>query len=204
MACARSPATSPSAAGTPRSAWSWSSACSVLSERIALRIAVGPDVVPVLADRPQLEQVLVNLAVNARDAMPDGGTLAISVSGTKGGVRLTVADDGHGMEPDVAERAFEPFFTTKEAGHGTGLGLATVYGIVTEAGGTVEIDSKAGSGTTITIFLPAAEEGAAPGEEVAEPAQQIAAGARILLVEDQDPVRRQASRILRAAGYEVR
>jgi PAS domain S-box-containing protein len=175
-----------------------------LSERIALRIAVGPDLVPVLVDRPQLEQVLVNLAVNARDAMPDGGTLTISVSGSAGGVRLTVADDGQGMDREVAERAFEPFFTTKEAGQGTGLGLATVYGIVTEAGGTVEIDSKPGRGTTVTILLPAAEEGAAPGEEVAEPAQRLPSGARILLVEDQDPVRRQAARILRAAGYEVR
>ena len=117
-----------------------------LSERIALRIAIGPDLVPVLADRAQLEQVLVNLAVNARDAMPAGGTLSIGVSGTEAGVRLTVSDDGTGMPAEVRERAFEPFFTTKEAGDGTGLGLATVHGIITEAGGTVEIDSVPGRG----------------------------------------------------------
>ena len=127
-----------------------------LSERIALRIAIGPDLVPVLADRAQLEQVLVNLAVNARDAMPAGGTLSIGVSGTEAGVRLTVSDDGTGMPAEVRERAFEPFFTTKEAGDGTGLGLATVHGIITEAGGTVEIDSVPGEGTTVTIVLPRA------------------------------------------------
>ena len=119
-----------------------------LSERIALRIAIGPDLVPVLADRAQLEQVLVNLAVNARDAMPAGGTLSPSAAAADGeaGVRLTVSDDGTGMPAEVRERAFEPFFTTKEAGDGTGLGLATVHGIITEAGGTVEIDSVPGRG----------------------------------------------------------
>ena len=115
-----------------------------LSERIALRISIGPGIAPVLADRAQLEQVLVNLAVNARDAMPGGGTLAIAVNPAPGGVRITVADEGVGMEPDVVEHAFEPFFTTKEAGEGTGLGLATVHGIVTDSGGTVEIDSTPG------------------------------------------------------------
>src|SRR4051794_23582419 len=105
-----------------------------LSERIALRISVGPDIVPVLADRSQLEQVLVNLAVNARDAMPEGGTLAIGVNPDDEGVRITVADDGVGMPPEVVDRAFEPFFTTKEEGAGTGLGLATVHGIVTDSG----------------------------------------------------------------------
>ena len=93
-----------------------------LSERIALRITVGPGLRPVLADRAQLEQVLVNLAVNARDAMPDGGTLAIAVAGVAEGVRITVVDDGIGMLEEVRDRAFEPFFTTKDPGQGTGLG----------------------------------------------------------------------------------
>ena len=120
-----------------------------LSERVALRISCGPDVVPVLIDPDQLEQVLVNLAVNARDAMPEGGTLSIAVAGGEGGVRITVADDGTGMPAEVRERAFEPFFTTKEEGEGTGLGLASVHGAVTNAGGTVDIASEVGGGTVV-------------------------------------------------------
>jgi two-component system cell cycle sensor histidine kinase/response regulator CckA len=175
-----------------------------LSERIALRIAIGPEIVPVLADRAQLEQVLVNLAVNSRHAMPDGGTLTIAVTGADEGVRITVADDGVGMAPDVRERAFEPFFTTKAAGEGTGLGLATVHGILTDSGGSVEIDSEPGRGTTIAIWLPAAPQGAVVADEPPEPSERAPGVARVLVVEDQDPVRRQACRILRAHGYEVR
>ena len=130
-----------------------------LSERIALRITVGPGLLPVLADRAQLEQVLVNLAVNARDAMPDGGTLSIAVAGVADGVRITVVDDGTGMLEEVRDRAFEPFFTTKDPGQGTGLGLATVHGIVTDSGGTVDIESAPGQGTSVTIFLPGLPRG---------------------------------------------
>jgi CheY-like chemotaxis protein len=105
----------------------------------------------------------------------------------------------------VRERAFEPFFTTKEAGEGTGLGLATVHGVVTDAGGTVDIDSEVGAGTVVTIFLPAAEEGVAAAEEPSQGGPQAAAGgASVLVVEDQDPVRRQACRILEDHGYAVR
>jgi CheY-like chemotaxis protein/two-component sensor histidine kinase len=174
-----------------------------LSERIALRIAIGPDIVPILADRAQLEQVLVNLAVNARDAMPDGGTLSIGVSGTGSGVRITVADTGAGMSREVRERAFEPFFTTKGASEGTGLGLATVHGIITEAGGTVELASEPGVGTTVTMFLPAAEGELTTPEEAPSAGELAAAAARVMVVEDQDPVRRQAVRLLRSHGYEV-
>jgi two-component system cell cycle sensor histidine kinase/response regulator CckA len=174
-----------------------------LSERIALRISIGPGIAPVLADRAQLEQVLVNLAVNARDAMPGGGTLAIAVNPAPAGVRITVADEGVGMEPDVVEHAFEPFFTTKEAGEGTGLGLATVHGIVTDSGGTVEIDSTPGTGTVVTIWLPATAEGATVAPEVRTPADHATTGATVMVVEDQDPVRRQACRILEAHGYRV-
>ncbi|MEA2268839.1 MAG: two-component system, cell cycle sensor histidine kinase and response regulator CckA [Solirubrobacteraceae bacterium] len=175
-----------------------------LSERVALRISIGPDVVPVLIDPAQLEQVLVNLAVNARDAMPQGGTLSIAVSGASGGVRVTVADDGGGMPPEVRERAFEPFFTTKEAGEGTGLGLATVHGVVTDAGGTVDIESEVGGGTVVAIFLPATADGAVLPEEPATPGERALGDASVLVVEDQDPVRRQACRILEAHGYRVR
>jgi two-component system, cell cycle sensor histidine kinase and response regulator CckA len=175
-----------------------------LSERVALRISCGPDVVPVLIDPRQLEQVLVNLAVNARDAMPEGGTLSIAVGGTAGGVRITVADDGAGMPPEVRERAFEPFFTTKEAGEGTGLGLATVHGVVTDAGGTVDISSDIGAGTVVTIFLPAAEDAVVSAEEPLDAPAVGGGGASVLVVEDQDPVRRQACRILADHGYAVR
>jgi PAS domain S-box-containing protein len=175
-----------------------------LSERIALRITVGPGLAPVLADRAQLEQVLVNLAVNARDAMPDGGTLSIAVAGVPEGVRITVVDDGMGMLEEVRDRAFEPFFTTKDPGQGTGLGLATVHGIVTDSGGTVEIDSAPDQGTSVTIFLPGCREEIRSPELPAEPAAHApAAAARVLVVEDQEPVRRQACRILAAHGYEV-
>jgi two-component system, cell cycle sensor histidine kinase and response regulator CckA len=175
-----------------------------LSERVALRISCGPDVVPVLIDPRQLEQVLVNLAVNARDAMPEGGTLSIAVGGTDGGVRITVADDGVGMSPEVRERAFEPFFTTKEAGEGTGLGLASVHGVVTDAGGTIDISSEIGAGTVVTIFLPAAAEELPSADEESPAPVRASGSARVLVVEDQDPVRRQACRILADHGYEVR
>ena len=183
-----------------------------LSERIALRLTVGPGLVPVHVDRAQLEQVLVNLAVNARDAMPDGGTLAIAVSGVPapdggaggvGHVRITVADTGTGMPDAVRERAFEPFFTTKERGQGTGLGLATVHGIVTESGGTVEIDSAPGRGTLVSIDLPGTHLPVPPEESTEEPGETAATPARVLVVEDQQPVRRQACRILAAHGYSV-
>src|SRR4051812_22860815 len=175
-----------------------------LSERVALRIAIGPDIDPVLIDPAQLEQVLVNLAVNARDAMPQGGTLSIAVAGADGGVRIAVADDGVGIAPEVIEHAFEPFFTTKEKGEGTGLGLATVHGVVTDAGGTVDITSEVGVGTVVTIFLPAAEDGVAVAEEPVASAERAQGTATVLVVEDQDPVRRQACRILEAHGYQVR
>jgi PAS domain S-box-containing protein len=174
-----------------------------LSERIALRITVGPGLVPVLADRAQLEQVLVNLAVNARDAMPEGGTLAIAVGGVHSGVRITVVDDGAGMPEEVRERAFEPFFTTKDPGQGTGLGLATVHGIVTDSGGTVDIDSAPGRGTVVTIFLPGCAEPVLAVEPPAELPDLASTPARVLVVEDQEPVRRQACRILESHGYQV-
>ena len=110
-----------------------------------------------------MEQVLVNLAVNARDAMPSGGELRIELANVAEGldgadaVRLTVRDTGAGMAPEVVEHAFEPFYTTKPKGEGTGLGLATVYGIVTQTGGTIEIDSAPGKGTTIQVLLPATD-----------------------------------------------
>jgi two-component system cell cycle sensor histidine kinase/response regulator CckA len=118
-------------------------------------------------------------------------------------VRITVVDDGAGMPEEVRERAFEPFFTTKDPGQGTGLGLATVHGIVTDSGGTVDIDSAPGRGTVVTIFLPGCAEPVLTVEPPAEPGDLAPAPARVLVVEDQEPVRRQACRILDAHGYEV-
>jgi two-component system cell cycle sensor histidine kinase/response regulator CckA len=188
-----------------------------LSERVTLEVAPGKDLWMIEADRGQLEQVLVNLAVNGRDAMPDGGKLVVETSnvmldadfvgghvGVPAGryVRLTVSDSGVGMTADVLERAFEPFFTTKSEGEGTGLGLATVYGIVTEAGGHVALYSDAGVGTTVKIHLPATTGVPVP----ARPAGDGAPGGRgetLLVVEDEPEVRRMSERILMRAGYAV-
>jgi two-component system cell cycle sensor histidine kinase/response regulator CckA len=180
-----------------------------LGEQIELRTRVAPGLARVTADRGQLEQVLVNLAINARDAMPGGGELEIAAANeTVAGepmVRLTVRDTGRGMDQEILDRAFEPFFTTKEVGEGTGLGLATVYGIVRGAGGQIELDSAAGDGTTVTVHLPAATGAAAPeaGPHTAV-APHPGHGELVLVVEDKDAVRELTSRILRDAGYLTR
>jgi PAS domain S-box-containing protein len=184
-----------------------------LGEHIEMRTALQPDLLPVLADPGQFEQVLVNLAVNARDAMPDGGELLVRTdnidvpSGPTGEpertVRVQVRDTGTGMPPDVVERVFEPFFTTKPAGEGTGLGLATVYGIVAQLGGGIGIDSQVGVGTTVSITLAATDE-VRPDEE--EPAARLPArgGESILVVEDEEALREVTRRILARNGYQVR
>jgi PAS domain S-box-containing protein len=176
---------------------------------------------PVLADPGQIEQVLLNLAVNARDAMPDGGKISIETecleldapeakarvgAGAGRYVRLAVSDNGHGMNSEVAARAFEPFFTTKRVGEGTGLGLASVYGIVTQAGGHIDLSSEPGVGTTVTVHLPATEM---PARAVADGDGHLHAqplegtGETVLLVEDEDAVRDLTRRILAAHGYDV-
>ena len=123
---------------------------------VTLLVARPAAAAPVLADPGQLEQVLVNLVVNARDAMPDGGTLTIETAVAADDVVLAVSDSGHGMDEATRARIFEPFFTTKEAGKGTGLGLSTVYGIVTQSGGHVSVESAPGAGTTFTLHFPRA------------------------------------------------
>jgi hypothetical protein len=188
-----------------------------LGEQVELVVDLSRDVPAVLADPGQIEQVLVNLAVNARDAMPDGGRLVIETSEVELDrdflqehpdvspgryVRLTVADNGSGMEPDVAARVFEPFFSTKRKGEGTGLGLATVYGIVTAAGGQISLYSEPGEGTVFRVHLPAVDS------EVAATPGQIAVdftgrGESVLLAEDDDTVRALAKRILTEGGYLV-
>jgi len=130
----------------------------LLVRDVELELEPGEGLPPVCVDPAQLSQVILNLAVNARDAMPDGGRLSISTAAADedGYVALTVRDEGVGMTADVVARAFEPFFTTKEQGQGTGLGLATVHGIVTQSGGRIAVDSRPGTGTTVTVLLPRA------------------------------------------------
>jgi hypothetical protein len=190
-----------------------------LGEHIDLTIDAAPALWRVKADRGQLEQVLVNLAVNARDAMPGGGRLTIDTGNTEVDevyasprpelvpgryARLRVSDAGTGMDRATAERVFEPFFSTKPKGRGTGLGLATVYGIVTSNGGSIEIYSEPGLGTTVSVLLPVTDEDAAP---VAAPAPggqgQPGHGETILVVEDEDSLRDLTSRILTRGGYQV-
>jgi two-component system, cell cycle sensor histidine kinase and response regulator CckA len=161
------------------------------------------------ADPTQMEQVLVNLVVNARDAMPAGGELRIELANASGAldgadaVRLTVRDTGDGMAPHVVERAFEPFYTTKPKGEGTGLGLATVYGIVTQTGGTIEIQSAPGAGTTIELLLPATDAEAPAVTASDNGADGATRGETILVVEDEEAVRRLTCRILTREGYTV-
>src|SRR5580704_980202 len=188
-----------------------------LGEHVELRTSLGPDLWPVLADPGQLEQVLVNLAVNARDAMPGGGTLMIDTGnitvdadtiagGSKArhgrNVRLRVSDSGTGMAADVVEHAFEPFFTTKGEGTGTGLGLATVYGIIAQAGGSVRIYSEPGTGTTFTITLPVTTEVALPKAEPV-PYQRLPRGETVLVVEDEAALREVTKRVFARNGYKV-
>jgi hypothetical protein len=188
-----------------------------LGEHVELHSSLAAGVYQVLIDPGQLEQILVNLAVNARDAMPNGGTLRIDTSNldvdeeyaasraelTPGPhVCLRVSDSGTGMPAEIVQRAFDPFFTTKPAGQGTGLGLATVYGIIKQAGGRSQIYSEPGVGTTITVLLPATEQAGASADP--PQATPLRRGAEtILLVEDEQALREVTRRILIAAGYDV-
>ena len=189
-----------------------------LGERVELETRFGAGLLPVDADPGQIEQVLVNLSVNARDAMPEGGRLMIEVDNaeldseyaymhpdTEPGryVRLKVSDTGTGMDKQTTERAFEPFFTTKGKGEGTGLGLATVYGIVTGAGGRIDIYSELGIGTTIKVHLPASEKAGGRLDEDRTRGRPAGGGEVVLVVEDEPDVRRMAERILSRGGYSV-
>jgi len=190
----------------------------LIGEDVQLSAVLDPALSPVKVDPGQIGQVIMNLAVNARDAMPRGGKLTIETGnvkldetsvgvgpGAKSGryVLLAMTDTGAGMTPEIQAHIFEPFFTTKGPGKGTGLGLATVYGIVKQSGGFIYVYSEPGRGATFKIYLPAIDQPAAAGKSV--PGIKAAAGGAetILLVEDEDAVRSIIRLILRRAGYTV-
>jgi PAS domain S-box-containing protein len=191
----------------------------LIGEDVQLVTHLDPDIWPVVADAGQLTQVVMNLAVNGRDAMPNGGVLVITTGnlvvsdalaarqrGLKPGeyVVMTMRDTGTGMDRKTQERVFEPFFTTKEQGKGTGLGLSTVYGIVKQSDGYIQLASEPGRGTTFWIFLPRATPSApAAVKAPARAPVSVAKGTTVLIVEDEAQVRGAAARVLRRYGYTV-
>jgi CheY-like chemotaxis protein len=190
----------------------------LIGEDVELVTVNAPDLKRVKADRSQIEQVIMNLAVNARDAMPRGGKLTIETANVEFDdsysrapvvlmpgryVMLAVTDNGCGMDADTQPHIFEPFYTTKEKGKGTGLGLATVYGIVKQSGGYVWVYSEIGRGTTFKIYLPSVEEEVAP-REIRKAVASLPRGTEtVLLVEDEEGVRELAKEYLESCGYKV-
>ncbi|HET7463630.1 MAG TPA: PAS domain S-box protein [Longimicrobium sp.] len=190
----------------------------LIGEDVELVTRLSPGVAQVRADPGQVEQVVLNLAVNARDAMPGGGKLIVETADAELGdetkrahpyvvpgryVMLCVSDTGQGMDPETRERAFEPFFTTKPAGRGTGLGLSTVYGIVKQSGGFIWLDSELGRGTRVRIYLPPAAAPAPPPATAPRPVEHRRGEGTVLLAEDEVTVRRLAVRVLQRGGFAV-
>jgi two-component system, cell cycle sensor histidine kinase and response regulator CckA len=177
----------------------------LIGEDVAIAIVCDDGLAPVVADRGQIAQVILNLAVNARDAMPIGGTLTIETRTLDHGrVGLIVSDTGVGMDATVLAHAFEPFYTTKEAGQGTGLGLATVHGIVEQSGGSISVESEPGLGTSFTIALPPAEPaGHADGESAADEPERLTGTEVVLVCEDEEGVRRLIEHVLTSHGYRL-
>lgn len=185
-----------------------------LGEDIEVTLALDPTIKAVKADASHIEQIVLNLAINARDAMPNGGHLTITTTmyerGAEGApiappgeyVRLAIADTGCGISEEIQSKVFEPFFTTKGAA-GTGLGLATVYGTVKQSGGHIQLDSTVGAGTTFTIDLPATPERPATCEAMSVPPRFIEGYATVLVVEDDQRVRELTELVLRRAGHDV-
>jgi CheY-like chemotaxis protein len=192
----------------------------LIGEHIVFSTVVPDGIWPVRADAGQMDQVIMNLAVNARDAMPQGGSICMELANVMVGgpdgmshtllapgpyVRLSVTDTGTGMDAPTVQRIFEPFFTTKSEGHGTGLGLATVYGIVDQAGGTIDVVTAVGRGTTFHVLLPRCDEPVAALEASVAPAavQTRRSVETVLLVEDDPGVNALIGSVLRNSGYTV-
>jgi two-component system, cell cycle sensor histidine kinase and response regulator CckA len=190
----------------------------VIGEHIDIAVVLSVRQAPVLADPTQVQQILMNLAANARDAMPEGGKLTIEVANCEmkqeGGkpadlapghyVTLTVSDTGTGMSPEIQSRAFDPFFSTKEIGQGTGLGLSTVYGIVKDSNGSILVNSEPGEGTTFRIYLPRAKDVIIERTAASRvPDESLQGSETILLVEDQSELRVLIYRFLQGLGYKV-
>ncbi len=190
----------------------------LIGEHIRLDVTPGADLKTIRADPGQIEQVVVNLCVNARDAMPDGGRIAMETGNCtleaalrdpygspKAGefVCLTVSDTGEGMSPEVREKVFEPFFTTKEVGKGTGLGLAAAYGIVKSHGGVIRVASETGQGSVFRVYLPAVPQGAPDGAAPEEIAASALGKETVLVAEDEASVRDFTVQLLRRSGYRV-
>lgn len=192
--------------------------CRLIGEDIQLELTLAPDISPVLVDPGQIEQVIMNLAVNSRDAMPAGGKLLIETAAveldqvyaenhpgvTPGDfVLLAVTDTGSGMTREVMSQIFEPFFTTKEKGKGTGLGLATVYGIVKQSGGNIWVYSEPGKGTTFKVYLPQTDRAQEPAAGQLEAVSPTGGDEHILVVEDEESLRELAEALLSRLGYKV-
>jgi signal transduction histidine kinase len=192
----------------------------LIRENIEIRVIEEPNPHLVRADPGQIEQIIMNLAINARDAMPDGGKLIIETSNVlidetyrtqhpdiqiRPGhyLKLSVSDTGAGIDPETQKHIFEPFFTTKAKGHGTGLGLATVYGIVKQSRGYVWVYSERGAGTTFRVYLPRTEETTPPAAAVEQLSETIAGSETVLVVEDQPMLRELIQRMLESGGYKV-
>jgi signal transduction histidine kinase len=177
-----------------------------LGKSITLKTSLAAKLPPVMGNHHQLELAILNLAINGRDAMPDGGTISIKTerSDRSGFARITVSDTGLGMSPEIMARAFDPFFTTKPTGRGTGLGLSQVYGVVRQLNGEVEIKSEIGKGTTVEIVLPLAPSRSIIEQESGKVAQGPAGTAKILVIDDDDDVRDVITSTLSDLGYQLR
>ena len=184
----------------------------LLKENISLKISAPDESWLLLVDPGQLEQAILNLVVNANDAMPDGGEISIVIRNVSHGdaqgeprewVRIAVADNGNGMDKDVVAHIFEPFFSTKPAGQGTGLGLSIVHGIVHQSGGTVDVESAPGLGTTVSMEFPRSLRSARDEQVKTEQLDAVPLGKSILVVEDQPLVRQLIRRSLEQDGFDI-